>query len=133
MDLRKVPCINIFISTQNTISPMYDVFIIFWSIYTYNWFHNLIRISNSFCDVQIRVDLSYLQIDAMLKWLYINRGSECSGLLWCNTLTSLSQPSTTCYLRTLQKLLLWETLETPTFCQFWRRTPDFATLPRKGS
>ncbi len=34
--------------------------------------------------MQIRIAFSYLQIDAILKWLYINIGSACSGLLLCN-------------------------------------------------
>ncbi len=48
MDLRKVPCINIFISTQNAIHPVYDFYHTFWSLYTYNLFHNLLHISSSF-------------------------------------------------------------------------------------
>ncbi len=72
-----------------------------------------------------------LQIDAMLMWLHINRGSVCSGLLLSN---HLDFPiSVIPYLGTLQKSLLGEAFEAPTFCHYFERDPDFANLPRKGS
>ncbi len=89
----------------------------------------MIHISNFF-GVQIRIDFSYLQIDAMPKWLHINRGSGC-----CNgtTLTSRSQSSPTCHLGTLQTSLLGEALEAPIFCHYLESGPDFENHPRKGA
>ncbi len=46
----------------------------------------------------MRIVLSYLQIDSMLKWLHVNmvnRDNECSGLLLCSHLVLNSQPSLT--------------------------------------
>ncbi len=60
----------------------------------------------------MRIVLSYLQIDAMLKWLHVNmvnRDNECSGRLLCNHLG-----------------------RQPDFVIFWR-DPDLANLPRKES
>ncbi len=36
-----------------------------------------------------------MQIDAMLKWLHVNRDNECSGVLLCNHLVLNYQPSLT--------------------------------------
>ncbi len=52
---------------------------------------------------------------------------------YVTTLTSQSQSSPTCHLGTLQKSLLGEALEAPTFCHYFERDPDFANLPRKRS
>ncbi len=43
----------------------------------------------------MRIVVSYLQIDAMLKWLHVNRDNECGDLLLCNHLVFNSQPSLT--------------------------------------
>ncbi len=50
-------------------------------------FYNLIYISISICSIQMGIVFPYLQIDAMLKQLHINRDCKCSGLLICNQLS----------------------------------------------
>ncbi len=52
---------------------------------------------------------------------------------YVTTLTSQSRSSPTCHLGTLQKTLLGEALEAPTFCHYFERNLDCANLPRKGS
>ncbi len=70
----------------------------------------------------MRIVLSYLQIDAMLKWLHVNmvnRDNEGSGLLLCNHLVLNSQPS-----------LTWGGTQ---ILLFFGGGTDFPNLPRKGS
>ncbi len=58
------------------------------------------------------------------------------GVVICcyvTTLTSQSQSSTTFYLGTLQKSLLGDAWEAPTFCHYFERDSDLANLPMKGS
>ncbi len=74
----------------------------------------------------MKIVLSYLQIDAMLKWLH-DRDNECSGMLLCNHLALNSQPSLTWgpfknHFLGMHPILL-----------FFGEGPDFANLPRKGS
>ncbi len=54
----------------------------------------------------MRIVFSYLQIDAMLKQLYINRVSECICLQLCNYLNLHYQSTSSILLRDLMKLLL---------------------------
>ncbi len=75
----------------------------------------------------MRIVVSCLQIDAMLKWLHVNRDNECGGLLLCNHQSSiishplLGDPSEIISRGGIQILL------------FFGGGPDFANLPRKES
>ncbi len=135
MDLRKVPCINIFYFYSKCHT-------------SYIWFfHHILKFihiwfvlqfdphKQHFCGVQIRINFSYLQIDAMLKQLHINRGSGCSGLLLCNHLDLPISIIPYLPLGTLQTSLQGEALEAPTllffgegsrFCKSSKKeVPDF--------
>ncbi len=73
----------------------------------------------------------YLQIDAILKQLDINRDSECSGLLLCNL---HYQSTSSILLRDLSEIttvgggVLWRHQE---FAIRWSVNSDLANLPKR--
>ncbi len=98
MDSRKVPCINIYLFLLKMAYILCMIFTSHSEVYVHKFGSQFDPHKHLFLGVQMSMVLSYLQIDAILKWLHVNmvnRDNECSGLLLCNHLVLNSQPSLT--------------------------------------